>query len=157
MVRNGKRGQSQGASTNLGGYGVQLGYIKTLAPFNRKRWFPEWDKVQDRVEYHIKRIQYNGILGTIERASKNLPIQGSCADMMKYALVLIRRYINDNGLRHKVKLVMQVHDQATTECHKDFAEEWKEIMTRLMEKAAKLIITSGILRADTNISPVWTK
>jgi DNA polymerase I-like protein with 3'-5' exonuclease and polymerase domains len=143
--------------TNLGGYGVQLGYIKTLAPFNRKRWFPEWDKVQDRVEYHIKRIQYNGILGTIERASKNLPIQGSCADMMKYALVLIRRYINDNGLRHKVKLVMQVHDQATTECHKDFAEEWKEIMTRLMEKAAKLIITSGILRADTNISPVWTK
>lgn len=77
--------------------------------------------------------------------------------MMKYALVLVRRYINDNGLRHKVKMVMQVHDQLTTECVEDFADEWAKIMTGLMERAGKLIITSGILKADTSQSPVWTK
>jgi len=77
--------------------------------------------------------------------------------MMKYALVLVRRYINDNGLRHKVKMVMQVHDQLTTECIEDFADEWGKIMTGLMERAGKLIITSGILKADTNKSPIWTK
>lgn len=142
---------------DFGGYGVQTGMIKTLAPFNRKRWFPEWHKVVDHIPYHIAKIKYNGILGSIERASKNMPIQGSCADMMKYALVLIRRYINDNGLRHKVKLVMQVHDQATTECVADFATEWSGIMTGLMERAGKLIIKSGILKADTNESDRWTK
>lgn len=143
--------------TNLGGYGVQTGLIKTLAPFNRKRWFPEWAKVKDHIEYHIKGIQYNGLLGEIERASKNQPIQGAAADMMKYALVLIRRYINDNKLRERVNLSMQVHDQATTECDEDYAEIWMPKLTELMEKAARLIIPSGILKADTNISAVWTK
>jgi DNA polymerase I len=143
--------------TNLGGYGVQTGLIKTLAPFNRKRWFPNWEKVKDRIEYHIKGIQYNGILGEIERASKNMPIQGSSGDMTKYALTLIRRYINDHNLRDKVHINMQVHDQITTECHPDFAEEWMPIFTGLMEKAAKLIIPSGILKAESAISPTWTK
>jgi DNA polymerase I-like protein with 3'-5' exonuclease and polymerase domains len=32
--------------TNIGGYGVQTGVIKTMAPFFRKRWFPKWDKVR---------------------------------------------------------------------------------------------------------------
>jgi len=58
---------------NFGGYGVQTGMIKTLAPFNRKRWFPEWAKVKDHIPYHIQRIKYNSTLGSIERASKNLP------------------------------------------------------------------------------------
>jgi len=54
-------------------------------------------------------------------------------------------------------MVMQVHDQLTTECVEDFADEWAKIMTGLMERAGKLIITSGILKADTSQSPVWTK
>lgn len=58
---------------NLGGYGVQTGVIKTLAPFNRKRWFPKWDKVKDRIQEHLMEVRYNGILGEIERASKNVP------------------------------------------------------------------------------------
>lgn len=143
--------------TNLGGFGVQRGYIMTLAPFNRKRWFPEWHKVRDHIPYHLKKIKYNGVLGAIERAAKNQPIQGSSADMMKYALVKIRRYINDNGLRHSHKLVMQVHDQATTEVLKSVAKEWVPIMDKLMCDAAKLIIPRGILKADTSQSNIWTK
>lgn len=142
---------------NLGGYGVQTGVIKTLAPFNRKRWFPEWAKFKDHIPYHLAKIKYHGGLGQIDRASRNMPIQGSCADMMKYALVLIRKYINDNGLRNQVRLIMQVHDQATTECIEWYAEEWKGILTQLMEKAAKVIIPSGIIKADTNISLAWAK
>lgn len=59
--------------TNLGGYAVQMGVIKTLAPFNRKRWFPLWDKVKAHIDEHLRGIRYNSILGSIERAGKNLP------------------------------------------------------------------------------------
>ncbi|CAM6001132.1 unnamed protein product [Sphagnum balticum] len=142
---------------NLGGYGVQTGVIKTLAPFNRKRWFPKWDKVRDRIQEHTMGIRYNAILGEIERASRNMPIQGSAADMCKLALVYLRRYINDNNLRTKVKLSMQVHDEILCEVVDDFVDEWAIRLQILMEKAAKVIITSGLLKVDTSIDKIWTK
>ena len=52
---------------------------------------------------------------------------------------------------------MTVHDQIDTICHKDYAEEWKLKMTELMEVAAKVIVRNGLLKADTNISNVWSK
>lgn len=143
--------------TNLGGYGVQTGLIKTLAPFNRKRWFPKWDKVRDRIQEHTMGIRYNGILGEIERASRNMPIQGSAAEQCKLALVYLRRYINDNNLRDKVKLSMQIHDEILCEVVNEFADEWATRLQILMEKAAKVIITSGLLKVDTGIHSVWSK
>lgn len=141
----------------LGEFGVRNGYIMTLAPFYRKRWFPKWPELRTEIEYHLADIQHNKQLGSIERQAKNTPIQGGSADMMKLALVYTRRYIHKNKLRSKVKLSMQVHDQLTTMCHKDFAEEWKIKLTELMEEAAKVIIPSGLLKADTQISEKWTK
>lgn len=143
--------------TNLGGYGIQTGTIKTMAPFNRKRWFPKWDKVRDRIQEHMMGIRYNGILGEIERASRNMPIQGSAADQCKLALVYLRRYINDNKLRDKVKLSMQIHDEILCEVVNEFADEWAIRLQLIMEQAAKVIITSGLLKVDTGIHEIWTK
>lgn len=141
----------------LGEFGVRNGYIMTLAPFYRKRWFPDWEKYKSDIEAHVRGIQHNHALGSIERQSKNTPIQGGSADMMKLALVLTRRYINKNNLRNTVKLVMQVHDQLTTMVKRDFAEQWAVILTNLMEDAAKVIIPSGLLKADTQITERWQK
>ena len=52
---------------------------------------------------------------------------------------------------------MTVHDQIDTTCHKDYAKEWKLKMTELMELAAVQVVKNGLLKADTNISPVWQK
>jgi DNA polymerase-1 len=142
---------------NLGGYGVQTGCIKTMAPFNRKRWFPEWNKVRDRIQEHMMGIRYNGILGSIERGSKNQPIQGTSGDCTKLAMVYIRRYINDNNLREIVKMGMVIHDEILCEVKINYADQWAFIHPALMEKAAKVIIPSGLLRAEPNQSPVWTK
>ena len=141
----------------LGHFGVKFGYIMTLEPYKRKRWYPVWHNVKEFIEFHVKEIEHNKTLGSIERTAKNTPIQGSSADMMKLALILIRRYINKHNLRDKVKLVMQVHDQATTLAKKEYAEEWKIILTGLMEQAAKVIIPSGLLKAETNITTRWEK
>jgi hypothetical protein len=143
--------------TALGNFAVRNGFIMTLAPYHRKRWYPLWKQVSHMADYHIKGIEHNGLLGSIERTGKNTPIQGGAADMMKLALVLVRRYVNKYNLRDTVKLVMQVHDQLTTLSKKDYADEWAVKLTELMEEAAKVIIPSGLLKAETNITERWSK
>ena len=143
--------------TDIGGYGVQMGYIKTPAPFFRKRWFPEWVRLKPYIQEHLAGIKYNKGLGSIERAAKNTPIQGGSGDMTKLAMVKIRRFINDGKLRHKVRISMQIHDEILTEVKEDYAQEWAIRLKLLMEEAAKVIIPSGLLKADPSISKVWTK
>lgn len=130
-----------------GRFGKQNGFITTLPPFKRKRFFPEWN-----ADYVPPKE-----LGIIERASKNTSIQGSSADMLKLALYYIYDYIDSNNLHDSVKIVMTVHDQIDTICHRDFAKEWEQILTTLMEKAANVIIKNKLLKAETFISEVWSK
>lgn len=141
----------------FGRFGVENGYIKTFAPFGRKRWFPYWEYCKGAIRAHITGIEYNKDLGSIERASKNMPFQGSGGDMIKLAMWMVYKYIRDNDLRDKVHILLNVHDQLTTACIAEIADWWKVEFDKLMVAAGKVIIPSGILRADTNISTVWTK
>lgn len=141
----------------LGNFGVRNGYIQTIAPFFRKRWFPYWRYSRSKVDAHIAKIQYDATLGSIERASKNMPIQGTAGDMAKLSLLMLYNFIHDNDLSDRVKLVMQVHDQNTTIVRDDYTEEWKTHMDRIMREAAAFIIPNGLLGAETTISPCWTK
>lgn len=129
----------------FGDYGKRHGYIMTMPPFKRKRFFSDHAFID--TEKHVS--------GSIERKSKNTPIQGSSADMTKIAMVYVREYIMENDI--PVKMVMTVHDQIDTIVHKDYAEIWKAEFTGLMEKAALKIIKNGLLKAETEISPVWQK
>jgi DNA polymerase-1 len=134
----------------LGDFGKRRGYIRTFKPFKRRRWFSNWyPKMYNSRSNFME-------LGSIERASKNTPIQGSSADMTKLALIKIFNEIKENW-RDDVKIVMTVHDQIDVICRTERAEEWSKKMTELMEDAAKFIITNGLLRADTNISKTWEK
>ena len=133
----------------LGSFGKKYGYIKTFPPYNRRRWFPTW---YPRI-YQDKSQAFE--LGSIERASKNTPIQGASADMTKKAMILIRDYINKNDV--PVKIVMTVHDQVDTICENSYAEKWVTKLTELMEQAALEVVTNGLLKADTNISKSWEK
>jgi len=133
------------------------GYSKTMAPFFRKRWFPYWYENRMFITEHEEEIRYNPTLGEIEKAGANHPVQGTSADICKLAVVLIRNYIRDNNLWHKVRLVMQVHDQVDTTCHKSFTAEWAPILDKLMCDAGKVVIPTGILRADTTVYHCWTK
>ncbi len=130
---------------SLGNYGKQNGHIKTYAPYRRIRWFDAWDG--DRTD--------KAMMGKIERASKNTPIQGSGADMCKSALVMVRDHIYHNNL--PVKLVMTVHDQIDTIVHENYAHTWKYTLQDIMETSTLDIIPSGLLKAETEISTVWKK
>jgi DNA polymerase-1 len=125
--------------------GVKKGFIKTFAPWNRTRWFPEWQPFGMEM----------GIRSRIERVSKNTPIQGTAADMTKHALILCDAYIK----KHKVpaKLVMTVHDQIDTTCKEEYAEEWAEKLKELMEEAATHIMGNDLLKAEVEITNKWSK
>lgn len=77
--------------------------------------------------------------------------------MTKLALVLIRRFILQKKLQNNIKLVMQVHDQVTTICTEDYQERWPPVFTQLMEMAGKVVLPSGLLKAETTVSSTWTK
>jgi DNA polymerase I-like protein with 3'-5' exonuclease and polymerase domains len=139
----------KGFLDKLGNFGKRYGYIKTFPPYNRKRWFTNWyPKIWDNKSSTME-------LGSIERASKNTPIQGASADMTKRALVLMRGHIKQFDL--PVKLVMTVHDQIDTICKNDYIEDWSRLMKQLMEDAALEIVTNGLLKAEVTVSNCWEK
>ena len=139
----------KGFLDKLGNYGKKYGYIKTFPPYNRKRWFSNWyPKIWNNKSSMME-------LGSIERASKNTPIQGASADMTKKALVLMRCYIKDFDV--PVKLVMTVHDQIDTICKNEYVDWWSKKMQELMEQAALEIVTNGLLKAEVTVNNCWTK
>ena len=139
----------KGFLDKLGNYGKKYGYIKTFPPYNRRRWFTNWyPRIWDNKSASMQ-------LGTIERASKNTPIQGASADMTKRALVLMRTYIQSRNM--PVKLVMTVHDQIDTICKNDYIKDWSRLMKHLMEDAALEIVTNGLLKAEVTVSNCWEK
>ncbi|MCK5788681.1 MAG: hypothetical protein KAH32_06770 [Chlamydiia bacterium] len=92
-----------------------------------------------------------------KNAAMNYKPQAANGSIMKYAMALMKKYIEDNNLSHKVKLLLFVHDQALTEVKNDFIDEWEKIQTNLMEKAALYAIPSGELKAESMILKHWTK
>ena len=140
----------KGFLDKLGNFGKKFGYIKTFPPYNRKRWFSTWyPKIWNNKSSVME-------LGSIERASKNTPIQGASADMTKKALVLMRQYTKgfDDS---PVKIVMTVHDQIDTICRNDYLDIWKSDMKDLMEVAANEVVTNGLLKAEVTVSNCWEK
>lgn len=142
----------------LGMMGVTYGVIQTIAPFFRKRWFPKWGDNRMGIDAHLLDVKYDQSLGSIERASKNQPIQGTQADIIKLSLVMLYWKIHDElMLEDKVHLVCQVHDQNDTRVRNGFMDEWMPIMDAVMCEASLYVIPNGLLRSETSKFPVWTK
>jgi len=138
----------KGFLKTLGDYGKRYGYIRTFKPFRRIRWFDNW-----RNDLHPKRDFKE--LGTIERMSKNTPIQGTGADMIKLAMILIRNKIKE--LDYPVYMVTQVHDEIGCEVREDKAEEWAMIQGALMREAGMKIVSEFPMGVDHTISKEWCK
>ena len=140
----------KGFLDKLANFGKQFGYIKTFPPYNRRRWFVNWFPKM----YNSKENSQE--LSSIERASKNTPIQGASADMTKKALILIRDYIGTHD-DAPVKIVMTVHDQIDTICKDEYIPHWEKAIKSLMEEAANEVVTNGLLKAEVTVSSCWEK
>lgn len=66
-----------------------------------------------------------------ERAAENMPIQGTEADLMKKAMILV-----DRELPEGAELILQIHDSLVVECPEERAEEVARILKEIMEGVA---------------------
>lgn len=128
----------------LGSLGKKRGFIRTPPPWRRLRWFDEY-KNKDDFEAQ----------GHIERQSKNTPIQGCNADMIKYALVLMYRHIKQHHL--PVKLLIPVYDEIQTEAKEEVAEQWSVTMSKIMVEATKYSLPTVGMEVDCKVSDYWSK
>lgn len=112
------------------------GYSETL--FNRRRYLPELSSS-------------NGMIRSFgERVARNMPIQGTAADIIKIAMIRVH-----NRLKNEypdAKLIMQVHDELMAEAPEKDAEAIALIIKEEMENAVSLSVK---LEADTAIGNSW--
>ena len=85
-----------------------------------------------------------------ERVARNMPIQGTAADIIKVAMVRVHRRLAAEGLQ--AKLILQVHDELMVECPREEADTVCRLLCEEMESAADLTVR---LEVDAHIGETW--
>lgn len=122
---------------------VRRGFSTTLS--GRKRWYPMPDKSDPNFEK---------LVANIERQGKNTPIQGTSADITKYALI----YISDRIKREKLDafLIHTVHDEIVTEANAEIAGYVRDLVEQEMTAAAKHLLKKVKVSSDVKVADFWT-
>ncbi|MBF6027876.1 DNA polymerase I [Pseudomonas sp. P115] len=104
------------------GQAADQGYVETF--FGRRLYLPDINsnKPQERA--------------AAERTAINAPMQGTAADIIKKAMVLVDNWLTDSGLDARV--ILQVHDELVLEVREDLVAEVSEKIREHMSAAAQL-------------------
>jgi DNA polymerase-1 len=121
---------------------VSKGYSTTLS--GRKRWYNLPDKSDPF---------YDRLIANIERQGKNTPIQGTSADMTKYALVYVYQRVRKEGF--EAYPIHTVHDEIVLEAREDQAEEVCQVLSEEMGRAARVLLKKVPVKADAMVSDFW--
>lgn len=114
----------------------EKGYVATL--WGRRRYLPELNSS-------------NGMLRAFgERVARNMPIQGTAADIIKIAMVRVYNRLKEEKM--DAKLILQVHDELIVEAPENEIEKVAQILSEEMENACKMKVR---LRADVNTGKTW--
>ena len=114
----------------------EKGYAETI--LHRRRYLPELTSSN-----HMTRA-----FG--ERVARNMPIQGTAADIIKMAM--IRVYDRLQRELPEAKLIMQVHDELMIEAPVLLQEKAARLLQEEMEKAAELSVK---LSVDVGVGKTW--
>ncbi|MCL2507848.1 MAG: DNA polymerase I [Oscillospiraceae bacterium] len=114
----------------------ERGYAETL--FARRRYLPELSASNALTR------------GFGERVARNMPIQGTAADIIKIAMIRVHERLKSEGLRSKI--ILQVHDELIIESPEEEAEAAARIMAEEMENAAEMKVR---LTADVHTGKTW--
>lgn len=114
----------------------ERGYCETL--FGRRRYLPELTSSNANLRNFG------------ERVARNMPIQGTAADIIKIAMIRVFRRLSKEGL--KAKLILQVHDELIVEAPEAEADAAAAILQEEMEAACKMKVN---LCADVHTARNW--
>ena len=89
------------------------------------------------------------------RVAKNMPIQGTCADMVKLAMARATRAMRSAGL--DAFIVNSVHDELVFEVAEGDAEEAARLLEREMVAAGATFLEQVPTVVDVTVSDHWAK
>ncbi|MEN4042258.1 MAG: DNA polymerase I [Anaerolineaceae bacterium] len=122
---------------NLRKLAASQGYVETL--LGRRRYFP-----------NLSRPANIMIRNREEREAINAPIQGTAADIMKLAMILVPKAMRAAGLNGQV--ILQVHDELVLETPDEEAVETARLVRKTMENAYELSIP---LETEARLGRDW--
>ena len=111
-------------------------YVQTL--FGRRRYLPE-----------LMSSNHN-IRSFGERVARNMPIQGTAADIIKIAMIRVEKRLKAENM--SAKLILQVHDELIVEAPVNEAEYAAKLLTEEMQNAMEM---KAPLLAESNIGKTW--
>ena len=100
----------------------EKGYAETI--FHRRRYLPELESTN----YSLRSFG--------ERVARNMPIQGSAADIIKIAMINVFNALRKQNL--KSKLILQVHDELIIEAPTEESEAVETLLKTEMENAVEM-------------------
>ena len=112
------------------------GYVETM--FGRRRYLPELSTGKAMMR----------AFG--ERVARNMPIQGTAADIIKVAMVRVDERLKRENMQ--ARLILQVHDELIVEAPEAESEKAAKILQEEMENAVQLSVP---LTADAAIGKTW--
>jgi DNA polymerase I len=116
--------------------GQTEGYAVTM--MGRRRYLPELRNEKSTVRDFGRRI------------AMNMPVQGTAADIIKLAMVQVKKELDEAKLQ--ARLILQVHDELIIECPPEETEAACALLQKGMESIVKLKVP---LVAEVNVGKSW--
>jgi DNA polymerase I len=116
----------------------ELGYVETV--FGRRLWLPELKSGAP-----VRRQ-------AAERAAINAPMQGTAADLIKLAMIVVQGFLEREKLA--TKLIMQVHDELVLEVPEAELDSVTRNVRELMQSVAALDVP---LVVEIGVGDNWDK
>ncbi|MDI3339890.1 MAG: DNA polymerase I [Sphaerobacter sp.] len=115
---------------------LEQGYVATM--FGRRRYVPD-----------IASSNVNRRLAA-ERIAINMPLQGSAADIMKIAMIRLRKEMRQRQMRSR--MLLQVHDELLFEVPRSEVRAMADLATEIMENVTTLSVP---LVVEVAVGPNW--
>src|SRR5438874_1958132 len=162
-----------GIAYGLSAFGLahRLGLAKDEAASIIDRYFARYAKVKEWLDGTIEEARKTGMVKTLfgrrrylpdihsrnpaarnaaERTAVNTPIQGTAADLIKRAMLLVNAALEGE----KAKMLLQVHDELVLEAPPEEAAKVGQMLVEQMKKAADLAVP---LEVDLGEGKTWAE
>ncbi len=106
-----------------------------------------------RLTYAPEVVRADNARGELSRIMKNMPIQGTSADMTKLAMVRIHERLVDHP--GDPGLVNTIHDELVVECDADHADAVATIVRDEMEDAHRTLLKKVPPLVEVHVGPTW--
>ena len=114
----------------------EQGYVETL--FGRRRYLPELSSGN----FNLRSFG--------ERVARNMPIQGTAADIIKIAMIRVDDRLKKENMQ--ARLILQVHDELIVEAPENETERAARILTEEMQGTVHLSVP---MVAEAKIGKTW--